>query len=473
MFLPHSIEAVCSLPLLSGLVDDYFAYLHPLMPFPHERTFRQALSTRNSQPKSFVPLVASMVGCLIILSPPKAKGNLRALAEEKIAKIGLKGSAEHYHELAVRARGLGFLDRTLTVEDAATSFFLGLIGAKLTKWRQAELYFGECQNILRTLGFHKTAESAMSPTGSGPSSASGEMRPALDNITQEMGRRIFWALYMISSSTPSLETFFAESIASTHVNITQFPPLPTETDDAYIYSNHMVPPPASSVPKIVGFKDLALIDFAKNASSTASTVYGADNFGWDTQRQQHIKQSILKCAHIFNSIPLILQGTSSSTFPWACYFETQGDVSAMANRDHLALDILKAEILVSYLGASASLIDRGIALDDGIGATPRMGSTSTDTFSQTTPMAPFSQTYQPQGLFPAAQEMIPNFSPPMSGRFEYMPPGTPARSPEWSDNGIWAQREDTASKLLTVFGGLGRLNLQMGIAASDLVSPLA
>ena len=494
VFIPSSVEAICSFPVLSRVLNDYFAYLHPLMPFPHERTFRQTLNARNLQTRSFVPLVASMVGAVVVSSPPKARMDLKMLSEERLSRHGLNDSAERYHELAVKARGLGFLDRSPSVDDAATSYFLGFINAKLSKWRQAELYFGECQNILRTLGFHKAVESVLSPQGSLASSASSEQRSTLDHVAQETGRRIFWTMYMAASSTPALETFFAESIASTHVVMSQFPPLPTEADDAYIFPHHIVPPAAGSIPKMVGFNALARIVFAKNASNTSSSLSGTGNFDWNNQRQ-NIKQSLFKCANIFNSLPLVLQirsDASTTPFPWDAFFETprldsptaeygaqdprgnlRGSVTSdpleSLDRQRLVLDILKAEIFVSYLEAGSSLIDRSISLDECIDATTRVGNVSNAAFTPATTMAPFEHTYMPQGMCVAGQDMVPNFSPPMSSKFDYLPPTTPARTPDWNESNVWTQREEIARELLSVFGGLGRLNIQMGRAGTDLV----
>ena len=430
-----------------------------------------------------------MIGCVVVSSPPKAQSNLKALYDEKMSKFGLEDSAERYHELAVKARGLGFLDRPLSTDDAATSYFLGFINAKLQKWRQAELYFGECQNILRTLGVHKSADSMMSPQlGSLSNSASGEHRPTLDHVTQEVGRRIFWSMYLIASSTPALETFFTESIASTYTDMAQYPPLPTEADDAYIYPHHVVPPPATSVPRMVGFNALARMAFAKNASTSTNTIYGVENFNWGNQ-QSNIKQGLYKCYHIFNSLPSHLRirsDASATAFPWDCYFEIQAlDIAATGymahtpelvesrSRDRLGLDILKAEAFVSYLEASSSLIERSISLDERIEATSGAGTQSSGTFNAPAAVGSFHQTYQPQGMFPTGQEMMPSFSPPISGKFECIPPTTPARSPDWNENTIWTQREEVARELLSVFGGLGRLNFPMGRAGTDLVGPLA
>ena len=487
VFMPSGVDDICSIPLLSKLLDDYFAYLHPLMPFPHERTFRQALNARNAQPGSFVALVASMVGCVAMAAPPNARVNLKTLSEERMARTGLVDSAERYHELAVKARGLGFLDRTLSVDDAATSYFLGFINAKLSKWRQAELYFGECQNILRTMGFHKSAESILSTHGSDPSPASSDHRPMLDHVAQEVGRRIFWTMYMAVSSTPALETFFAESVASTHLAMSLFPLLPTEADDGYIFPHHIVPAVAGNIPRMVGFNALARIHFAKNASNSTNNLYGTGAFGWSQQRQ-NIRQSLLKCCGIFNGLPLSLQirsDGSTASFPWDCFFEAptfEGVTSGYglqnshgnesSDRRRLAQDILKAEVFVSYLEASTSLIERSVSLDECLDATSRVANAGASGFSPTTIMAPFDPNCPAQAIFAVGQDVMPNLSPPISGKFDYLPPETPARSPEWSDGDIWTQREEIARELLTVFGGLGRLNFEMGKAGTDLVRPM-
>ena len=44
-----SAESICSISTLQILVDDYFTYIHPLIPLPHEPTFREAFARREDR----------------------------------------------------------------------------------------------------------------------------------------------------------------------------------------------------------------------------------------------------------------------------------------------------------------------------------------------------------------------------------------------------------------------------------------
>lgn len=108
---------------------------------------------------------------------------------------------ERCHKVAVEARGAGYLDKDLTVYDAATSYFLGLGGAYTFNWKQCRLYFAETLTIARSLGVHKNKDASYysvgdHPTGSDENGFGGKSSEAPDYIKQEIGRRVFWVVYV-------------------------------------------------------------------------------------------------------------------------------------------------------------------------------------------------------------------------------------------------------------------------------------
>jgi hypothetical protein len=171
------------------LVDDFFTYIHPLAPFPHEPSFRAAFKHREdlSNP-SFLALLASMVGLLVASFPRKPMMHLKAQHQEKLFPNSVS-LVERCHKVAVEARGAGYLDKELTVYDAATSYFLGLAGAYTINWRQCRLYFGETFTISRVIGVHRSNE-----TVKYGEERAGAGEPQIDYIKQEIGRRIFWVM---------------------------------------------------------------------------------------------------------------------------------------------------------------------------------------------------------------------------------------------------------------------------------------
>ena len=75
--LSHAVlnaESICPISVLELLVDDFFTYIHPLAPFPHEPSFRAAFSSREDlKNPSFLALLASNGRCsrgLVSPSPP-------------------------------------------------------------------------------------------------------------------------------------------------------------------------------------------------------------------------------------------------------------------------------------------------------------------------------------------------------------------------------------------------------------------
>jgi hypothetical protein len=110
---------------------------------------------------------------------------------------------ERCHKVAVESRGAGYLDKQLNVYDAATSYLLGLSHAYTFKWKMCRLYFGETLTILRVVGAHRVKNAdylsvGALPAAYGAGSESGyEERPQItDYVKQEIGRRIFWIMFL-------------------------------------------------------------------------------------------------------------------------------------------------------------------------------------------------------------------------------------------------------------------------------------
>lgn len=187
-------------------MDDFFTYIHPLCPFPHDPSFRQAFRQREdlSNP-AFLALLASMVGTLVASFPRRPKLHLKHHHKEHLFPNSVS-LVERCHKVAVEARGSGYLDKDLTVYDAATSYFLGLSAAYTFKWRQCRLHLGEALTITRVLGAHKAKDPGFMAVGDlaatyGGESAGGnasiDTAPTpVDCIRQEIGRRIFWILFV-------------------------------------------------------------------------------------------------------------------------------------------------------------------------------------------------------------------------------------------------------------------------------------
>ena len=188
---------------MGALIDDFFTYIHPLCPFPHEPSFREAWQMREDvHNTSFLALLASMVAALVASFPRKPRLHLKAQTRDNFpSHLAL---VDKCREICAQARGAGYLDRPgLNVYDACTSYFLALTGGYTFQWRQLRLYLGECLTILRSLGLHKAQEQGYTHLGGVPS-ALGSHGPnyegsrdfVLDKITEQIGRRVFWTAFV-------------------------------------------------------------------------------------------------------------------------------------------------------------------------------------------------------------------------------------------------------------------------------------
>jgi hypothetical protein len=188
---------------MNALIDDFFTHIHPLCPFPHEPSFREAWERREDYTNPpFLALLASMIACLVASFPRKPRLHLKSQTRDQYpSHLAL---VDKCREVCAQARGPGYLDSaSLNVYDACTSYFLGLTGAYTFQWRQLRLYFGECLTIVRALGLHKSQEQGYTFLGGVPSSVGsngpnfeGSKDLKLDRITEQIGRRLFWTLFV-------------------------------------------------------------------------------------------------------------------------------------------------------------------------------------------------------------------------------------------------------------------------------------
>lgn len=191
-------ESICPLEVLNHLIDDFFTYIHPLTPFPHEPSFRSAFEEREDlRNSSFLALLASMVGVLTASFPRKPRQHLMAYKYDKLFPSSVS-LVNRCHAIATEARGSGYLDKEFTVYDAATSYFLGLAKAYTYNWQACRLYFAETISISRVVGAHKERIDGRESIHELPiefgGDPSGQRLEPVDHIKQEIGRRVFWVM---------------------------------------------------------------------------------------------------------------------------------------------------------------------------------------------------------------------------------------------------------------------------------------
>ena len=141
-----------------------------------------------------------MIGCLVASFPRNPRLHLKAQHREHLFPNSIS-LVERCHKVAVESRGAGYLDKQLNVYDAATSYLLGLSHAYTFKWKSCRLYFGETLTILRVVGAHKVNDNisiGALPVAYGADTETGfeERSQAVDFVKQEIGRRIFWIMFL-------------------------------------------------------------------------------------------------------------------------------------------------------------------------------------------------------------------------------------------------------------------------------------
>lgn len=306
-----SAESICPVETLDLLIDDFFTYIHPLCPFPHEPSFREAWKNREDlNNNGFLALLASMIGALVASFPRKPRLHLKAQRRDNLFPNHLS-LVNRCQRVCAMARGPGYLENeNLFVFDAATSYFLALMGVYTFKWRQGRLYFGECLTIIRTLGLHKAKGQTHTRLGSfanavGSHSTGYETSrdKDVDNITLEIGRRIFWTMFVSVRSMQAFGADFPELVIPTPTSSNPYPPLPAEVDDFCIYPTHIEPQPVGLLPMIAGFNANVRAYTSYTSLSIMETSWGEDVIvDWDRQRRV-LHESLRRCKDAMSQLP--------------------------------------------------------------------------------------------------------------------------------------------------------------------------
>lgn len=364
-----SLELICSLPTIRLLVDDYFTYIHPLIPVPHEPTFRAALERREDVTnRTFLALAASMIGALVTSFPRRPKIHLKTSAE-KAAFPHSMALVRRCRDVAVQARGAGYLDRSATVYDAAISYFLSLCSGYMYNVRTCRLYLSECLTMLHVYDLcgHSTRMRTMSPTSPNSSSSllsqdqpGGSGGDQLDIIEQELGRRLFYTVlagYRTLQQMGSTDSTF-HIPPETHTE--RYPPLPLEIDDEFIFPTHVELQPANKVSRLVGFNLNVRVYNSYNQVSAWEVAFGCGQpFDWERQRLA-IWESLQKAKSAVANVPRELS-LQSSTLSQGLGLSGTEDPDFYERR-LIQYEIQKANIYASQLGTRSYLVEKYWAL---------------------------------------------------------------------------------------------------------------
>ncbi|KAI4701082.1 hypothetical protein J4E89_010778 [Alternaria sp. Ai002NY15] len=376
-----SAEEICALPTLNALIDDFFTFIHPLCPFPHEPSFREAWGHREDLTNpSFLALLASMIAVLVASFPRKPRLHLNTQTRREYPNhLSL---VDKCRDVCARARGPGYLDRpSLNVYDACTSYFLGLTGAYVFQWRQLRLYLAECLTIIRSLGLHKPEAQGYTYLGGMPSAwgsngpnHDGSREFKVDYITEEIGRRVFWTVFVGVRTIQQLGASFGELMIAPATPTEPLPPLPREVDDVHIFPNEIQPQREGVVSMLTGFNINVRIFLSYSSLATAEMAFGIDEiFDWDRQ-QQIFAQSLQRCRQILDSLPEVLKvrpksSSNNGLEQQKPYYPPMPEYSGMRDpamdthhkpeaHELRRYEIQKANIYASHLSTRSHLVEK-------------------------------------------------------------------------------------------------------------------
>lgn len=168
--------------------------------------------------------------------------------------------------------------------------------------------------ILRSLGLHKASEPNHTFLGGLPASF-GSSGPNFegsrdfthDNITEQIGRRVFWTVFVGARTMQQLGASFGELTILPSTPSEPLPPLPLEVDDKYIYPHSIMQQPEDTVPLLAGFNINTRIYLSHSMLSTSEMAFGIDElFDWDRQ-QKMIEQCLHICKQVLDDLPDVLR----------------------------------------------------------------------------------------------------------------------------------------------------------------------
>ena len=312
-----SAETICPMSMLERLVDDYFTFIHPIVPLPHEQLFRDNFHRRQDLTSpTFVALIASMLGYLVACFPQRPRQHIReGLPMEQQQQMESLYSnpmdlVERCHKTAMEALGPAYLDRKMSVDDAVVSYLQALTSFQMFNRQSASHYLKQCMTISTTLGLHKvTATSTANTNGHTLPAArmtanghalTGPHHVGVDQLIRELGKRAFWAsfagLKSFQQAGVSQWDLFIPPATPSH----PYPPLAVEIDDAYITPEHihLNLQPAADIPVMTGFNANVRVLSTYNDLAVIELVCGVDNVvAWERQKKvwdaslQSVKQA--------------------------------------------------------------------------------------------------------------------------------------------------------------------------------------
>ncbi|CAJ2509380.1 Uu.00g144060.m01.CDS01 [Anthostomella pinea] len=280
-------EAIAPWPILQLLVDDFFTYIHPLMPFPHEPSFRHAFTNRMDRTSGeFLALLASMIGVLVASFPRSARAHLKSQQSTGLFLTAFS-MIDHCRSIALEARGVRFMmKQEMSVDDAATSYFLGIAAAYTLQWKPCKRFMAETMTFCRELGTHRQRDTS-TLEGNVPelvADLNNAANKPVHHIKDQIGKRIFWVMVAGVRSMTHLGASINELPLSPPTTQEPYPDQPLEVDDGCIFSDQIHPQPEGVISLITGFNRNIRIYMTMNELIGVDMCYGMNFFDWIAQK---------------------------------------------------------------------------------------------------------------------------------------------------------------------------------------------
>ncbi|KAI1151915.1 hypothetical protein F4825DRAFT_338089 [Nemania diffusa] len=379
-------EAIAPWPVLQLLVDDFFTYIHPLMPFPHGPSFCQAFERREDRTnREFLALLASMIGVLVASFPRSARAHLKAQHSAGLYPTAIT-MVNHCRSIALEARGAGFMAKQeMSVDDAAASYFLGIAAGYTLQWKPCRRFLVETMSFCRELGTHRPRDLS-SLAGYLPDLA-GVANPIankpIDHIKDQIGKRIFWVMVAGIRSMSQLGASINELPLPPPTTQEPYPEQPVEVDDEYIFSDQILSQPEGTISLITGFNRNIRIYMTMNELIGVEMCYGINFFDWSAQKNI-ISNGLVSAKQAIEHLPPQLQivkpepdenGSAGLDSAGLRYYppafpETQPDndvrraLGEPLRRRQLQTEIQKANIHASQLATRSYFVERYLNLRD-------------------------------------------------------------------------------------------------------------
>ncbi|KAL2015710.1 hypothetical protein VTK56DRAFT_4906 [Thermocarpiscus australiensis] len=273
-------ESIAPWPVLTSLVDDFFTYIHPLAPFPHEPTFMTSFTRREDRTnRAFLALLASMIGCLVASFPRAARQHLKAQQHGMQMFPKAINLIERCRAVALEARGPAFYSKDdVTVYDAATSYFLGLAAAYTMQLKVCRRFMAETMAFIRELGYHKPRDLGSSVFGV------TYRGPSFNHVEDQLGKRIFWCMLLGIRSMYQLGPPHGDIILPPPTPTEPYPELPVEVDDQYILPHQILCQPEGTVSLLTGFNQAIKIYMTMNGLVSVELSYGISSLPFHDQK---------------------------------------------------------------------------------------------------------------------------------------------------------------------------------------------